>query len=470
MEILYNKSRWSNTTIPLGSNYMVLKGLSDNILRNYNTVIGVGDSIVQGEYDLGSGIYDDPFRGVTFKTAAQYGTTLSNIKDTISNFTSLASGNTLFIVRAGINDCNALLSPNGVGDGALGGVLSWDDLPENQKQEATTLLQDIVALLKPFGDVAIATITYCDAKGQLSVMPDKGRNLHTGSWNDNLNVPLCKTLTPKFWDSVNQRPVFDYYTVVYDNPDILDVDNLHFYSDFYYFQNEAGYPNPGGSYTLRTYTHKRLSECSGFRATPYDDKLFKDRVLINVGKGVTLAGRPSFQRDCNELSVESTSATFNDVLSYKGLINLSTTVTFPSNPTARGNNNTTSQPWDEGIGDRNIASSAIASNNIITPPQLVLNGLTGLKGKVRVMGIFVSEGAGSVYDPTMKSVYTIIDDNAARDIEKPNSINGVDVNIQDCIAEFDFDCSLTDTLTVLFKKAEGSTYGTLSGIEILVNK
>lgn len=440
------------------------------IRPTYDTIIGVGDSITQGEYDLGSGIYNNAFRGVTFKTAAQYGTTLANIRDTISNFTSIASGRTLFIVRAGINDCNSLLSAGGVNDGASGTVLAWSDLSQANKDAANSALRSIVASLKAVGDVAISTITYCDAKGQLTALPDKGRNLHSGSWNDALNVPLCEELTPEFWDSINGRPVFDYYNVVYQNPDILDADNLHFYSDWYYTQSEAGYPNPHGSYTLRKYTQDQLAAYTTFRGTPFDPNVFADRILINVGRGTGLAGRPSFQRDSNQFAAETTTASLQNLKSYKGNTNVSITANFPAVLAARANHNTASQPWDEGVGDRNICSSGVISNNSTTPPKVTISGLTGKRGKVRVVGMFVTEGSGSTYDATAKTIFRVEDEVGQVELERSSSINGTTVNIADCIAEFDFDCINTGQFDIVFKKGVGSTYGTLSGIEILINK
>ncbi|QGZ16176.1 hypothetical protein Kuja_1840 [Vibrio phage vB_VchM_Kuja] len=440
------------------------------IRPTYDTIVGVGDSIAQGEYDLGNGIYDTPFRGVNFRTGAQYGTTLENIKTNIADFTSKAENRTLFIVRAGINDCNTYLSANGVNDGASGTVLAWDSMTNTQKQQAEDNMRAIVTELKKFGDVAIASLTYCDAKGQLSVMPDKGRNLHCGSWNDNLVIPLCQELTPEFFNSASGRPYFDYYTVVYNDPSILDADNLHFYNDRFFEHNEAGYPNSNGSYTIRRHTQDVLGQVTNFRPTPFDNTVYENRILMNIGRLATLRGRPSYQRDANKIEVDAIDQSFPNLNSWNGTTNVTIQANLPSLGSARGNLYTLPLPWDEGILDRNLVSSAIANTSSTTEPKFVITGLTGKKGKVRLIGLYVTEGGGSVYDSTLRTIFSVTDDLGTNSLERPNSINFVDVNISDCLCEFNFDCTNSGTLTIGFKRATGSSAGTLGGIELLIEK
>ena len=432
------------------------------LLKTYDTIVGVGDSITAGEYDLSGGQYDNPYRGIKFKTGAQYGTTLFQMIENVTDFTSQAEGRTLFIVRAGINDCNTYLSAGGVGDGAAGSVLAWSDLIQSDQDLTLSRYRELVALLKQSGDVAISTITYCDAKGQLLPLADKGRDLHSGSWNDNTTVPLCQELTPEWFDTNTNRPIFDYYQVTYDNPSVLDDDNLHFYDDrTFVVPTGLGYTDGPGSYTIREHTLEKLGENTTMSPTPFDNSRYTDRVLVNIGRGNGLDGRPSFQRWANNLTVSSANELYENLQSYNGQTSISMQVNFATNGSLRTNLFTEEQAWDEGAGDTNCCSSGIGSNS--SGSHIVeFNGLT--KGTVSVAGIDSSEGNGSVYDPTARTVFEIVDDNGLRTVEVGSSVNGQVVTIQDCIATIDFDSSINGFLSIRPTPASGSTYGSLNSI------
>ena len=431
------------------------------LLKTYDTVVGVGDSIAQGEYDLAGSQYDTPFRGVNFRTGAVYGTTIQQMIDNITDFTSQAEGNTLFIVRAGINDCNTYLSAGGVGDGASGAVLAWDDMNQTQKDSTITAYRELISLLEQVGDVALGTITYCDAKGQLLPLPDKGRDLHSGSWNDNTTVPLCQELTPDWFDTATGRPIFDYYKVSYDSPEILDDDNLHFYNDRTYLAPaELGYTDGPGSYTIRKHTIDGVGNFTQMSSTPFDNGLFSNRILINVGRGNGLIGRPSYQRWANNLELSGANEVYPNLSSYNGTTNVQLAANFSSNGGAVANISTTGQVWSEGAGDTNNCSSGL-----YTGSSTLTHEISGLsKGVVSLVGIFSSSGAGGTYDPTARTVFEIEDDNGLRTVEAPSSIDGDVVTIADCTAYISFDCAVGGLLKITPRKATGSQYGSISSI------
>jgi len=444
------------------SGYGIVEGIPEEILKSYDTIIGVGDSISQGEYDLAGGQYDNSYRGIKWKTGAVYGTTIQQMIDNVIDFTSQAEGKTLFIVRAGINDCNTYLSAGGVGDGAGGAVTAWVDMSQSQQDSTMTGYRELVALLKEVGDVALGTITYCDAKGQLTGLPDKGRNLHSGSWNDNTTVPLCKELTPEWYNNELDRPVFDYYTLIYNDPSVLDSDNLHFYSDRVYEATEGtGYIDGPGSYTLREETIKQVGLYTAMPSTPYDSNLYSNRILVSIGRGNGLTERPSFQRYANTLLADSTNLLHENLNSYNGTTDISMQVDYSSNGSTRNNLYTSNELWDEGAGDRNACSSGNGSNS---SGKHAVEFLGLKKGTLSVVGLDSSEGGGSSYNPGAITNFEITDDNGTRIITAPSSINGTTVRIQDCIASIDFDCASTGSLHINPRPAAGSTYGNLSSI------
>lgn len=443
------------------SGYGIVEGIPEGILKSYDTIVGVGDSITAGEYDLAGGQYDTPYRGVNFRTGAEYGTTLFQMIENISDFTNQAEGKTLFIVRAGINDCNTYLAPGGVSNGSLGDVLSWDDLIDSDKELSLNRYRELIALLKEHGDVALSTITYCNAKGLLLPMPDKGRELHSGSWNDNATVPLCRELTPDWFDESTQRPKLDYYKVTFDNPDTLDNDNLHFYDDRTFTVPEGlGYSDGPGSYTVRQETLKQVGINTAMPSTPFDTDKYSNRLLVNIGRGNGLIGRPSFQRWANNLSLSSAKEVYENLNSYNGETDISMESDFSANGSVRSNIYTTDQGWSEGAGDTNNCSSGI-----YTASSILTSVFTGVgRGTVSMVGIFSSSGNGGVYDPSIRTIFEIEDDNGVSTVEVPSSLDGNNVTIEDCTGYIDFNCSVGGVLKVTPKPANGSQYCAISSI------
>lgn len=426
---------------------------------SYDTIVGVGDSISQGEYDLSGGQFDAPYRGVNFKTGANYGTTIQQMIDNVVDFTSQAEGNTLFIVRAGINDCNTYLSAGGVGDGASGSVLSWDDMSQHQKDSTFTAYRELIALLKEVGDVALATITYCDAKGQLLALPDKGRDLHSGSWNDNTTVPLCQELTPDWFDNSKGRPIFDYYSVTYDNPSTLDNDNLHYYADHIYTVPKGlGFVNGAGSYTIRQHTIKGVGENTGMSNTPFNNDIYSNRVLINIGRGNNFMYRPSLQRWANNLSLSSSKEVYENLMSYNGVTAITLKSDYEVNGKLRGNLYTSDQAWHEGVADRNNCSSSIYFGGTESLTHTIM-GVT--KGMASMIGIF---STSVQYDSTMRTIFEVEDDTGIKTVEVSSSLGGSTPLLSDCIGEVIFDSSTTGILKITPRPASGSPEGVISSI------
>ena len=460
--VIFSADNFTNAGQPFKAmrGYGVIEGL-EHTFQQYDTVVGVGDSITAGEYDLSGGQYDNPYRGINFRTGAQYGTTLFQMIENVTDFTSRAEGRTLFIVRAGINDCNTYLSAGGVGDGAAGSVLAWDDLSASDQDLTISRYRQLISLLKDVGDVALSTITYCDAKGQLLPLPDKGRNLHSGSWNDNTTVPLCQELTPEWFNTETGRPILDYYQVTYDDPTSLDGDNLHFYNDRTFVVPQGlGYTDGPGSYTIREETLRKLGENTSMPATPFDSEKYSNRILVNIGRGNGLIGRPSFQRWANSCSVSSAQEVYPNLNSYNGTTSVSLKADFDGNGSPRDNLYTTDQVWSEGAADTNCCSSGL-----YTASKILTHEFTGVsKGTVSMVGLFSSSGNGGTYDPTIRTIFEVEDDSGIKSVEVPSSIDGENVTLADCTGYVDFDCSVGGVLKVTPKQAAGSQYAAISSI------
>jgi hypothetical protein len=435
-------------------------------LLEYDTIVGVGDSIMQAEFSLTKGQFDTPYRGINFKSAAQYGTTLENIINSVSTFIDLAENRTLFIVRVGINDCNTLLSAGGVEDTDTGPVIDWDSMAEQFKTESLNKYRQLVSLLEPHGDVALATITYCDAKGTLLPMPDKGRNLHSGSWNDNSVVPLCQELTPDWFDPATGRPVLDYYTYTYENPELLDDDNLHFYDDWSYSTSEFGYTNGAGSYHIRQYMLQQVASITNLPPEPYDDTKYRDRLLVSVGRGSALLGRPANQPWANNLDFDVADTVYNNLRTLKqDSTSISMGMTWDTKGSAKGNLNTRDQPWSDGCLDYNIASTSIAGRTEHNHVYTISN--FNEKGLLCLVGVF---GAVETHDATQRTVFKITDDNGTRDVEVPSSFDQTTTNLIDLMGSIEIDCTTSGNLVIKVEAAAGSTYGTLSGFSVDIAK
>lgn len=427
-------------------------------VERYDTVVGIGDSITQGEYDLAGGMYDRPFRGVKFDTAAVYGTTLENILANINDPIALASGRTLFVVRAGINDVNTLMSGGGVTDGAGGTVTGWNDLTQAQRDTAEEQYRDIIAALTPHGDVALATVTYVDAKGQLSGLPDQGRSLHAGSWNTNLVAPLCQELTPDWYDTATSRPKLDYYEKVLEDITVLDNDNLHFYDDRVWPTPAGGYPAGFGSYTVRKYTQDVLGAEGAIPATPYDSTQFSNRILVNLGQGVHLPGRPAFNRYTNSCDIRAGAGPFNNLQSYNGATTVGMSVSMLNSGAATGHLATLGMNFEEGVQDKNIISSGV---NCADSAALELT-LTGLsRGVISVIGL-----QALTYDATRTTTFTFIDDAGTTAYTRESTIDSTAVDVSALVAEHTFDCRASGTLRIQVRQGAGSSRAAINGIQI----
>ncbi|AXC34477.1 hypothetical protein [Vibrio phage YC] len=441
-----------------------------SVVAQYDTIVGVGASIQNGVYELANGMFDEPYYGTTFTSASTPGTTLQYMIDNVSNFTSLVSGRTLFIVSAGGNDCNAVMSPGGVGDddAGTGSILSWDELAQVHKDEAEARYRELIGLLQATGaDVALSTFTYRDAKGLLSVMPDKGRNTHAGQWIDNLIVPLCRELTPDWFDFNTNRPKFDSYSFVINDPSMLDDDNLHFYDDAV-FDNEgvAGYPIPQGSHRLRQYMLSRVQELTEFSMAPYDEDLYSDRILFNIGSNLDgVRGRKSYMPWANNLFCSSANEVYSTIKSYNSDdVGITFTVDFSSNGFGRNNLNGALEEWIEGCGDRNIVASGRAANNSHTHIYR-LTGMLGKKGKISLIGVY-SFGTA---DPAALNEFRITDDNGENAITSEQIVPS-NTSVKPYIVEYDFDCTNSDELTIQTGPAGTATYGILSGFHMDILK
>ncbi|BAV81012.1 hypothetical protein [Vibrio phage RYC] len=440
---------------------------------DYDTIVAVGSSGTAGIIDL-TEQFETPFRGMNFKTGAIAGTTLQNMIDNVTNFTSQAQGRTLFLMTAGVNDANTYLSPDGVFDTSpIGPIHSWNTISQLYRDTAMARYHELCQLLQPHGDIAFTTFYYVDVRSELSTRPNKGRDVHFGSWNDEVIIPLCQQYGPQFMNPNTGRPWFDFYEATIEDSDtILDDDNLHYYNDVTYSVNgQAGYNDGAGYHTLREYMIDIMGQITNMPSAPYNEALYKDRILVNVGRTATdtFTYRPSHQRWANNLGFSSANERHTGLRSYNGTVTgVNIEANFSHNPSARGNLDTTSttnQPWDEGCGDTNIASSAIATQSGRTH-ILTFDNLNEA-GEICLLGLY---SAGATYDATHSTIFRITDDNGQRELEVPSSINGTTVNLTDCMARFAFDSTASGTLTVQFLNGSQHNYGSLSAISLDIAK
>lgn len=437
-----------------------------SVVSKYDTIIGVGDSITDGEFKVNAQFDDGgliPFRGVNFDSAATSGTTLQNMIDSIDTYTDLAVGRTLFVLRGGINDCNALLSSGGVGDGDPGTVTAWDDLSSGQKTLTEGRYRTLIALLGAYGDVALCTITYCDAKGLLLPLPDQGRSLHSGSWNDGIVIPLANELTPSF--VFGGVPIFDYYNKVLEDPTILDADNLHFYQDRDYYSAAAGAPDGDGSFTFRNYLTSVLSQKGHIPALPFDSK-FKNRVRINVGPLMGVTYRPIANRRGNNIITETQSGTASALVSYDDS-KLDAQIDFSwnaaSNINPRRNLTTNSNKWTEGLLDENALSCSSYVNTSIT--MTISNAK---KGELSLCGLFYRDRINNDFITSA----SVTDDNGTSSVTYANSIINADGPLDKDIhvGKLSYDTTISGVLTITITNGSTGTYATIGALMIDIER
>lgn len=448
--------------LPVGG--LSVKDIGIPILSQfYDTIIGVGDSITDGEFKTNNQFENDnnvliPYRGTKFDSAAVPGTTLQFMIDNIDRFTSKSNGRTLYIVRAGINDANTYLSSGGVTDGSGGSVTGWDDMTQTQKDLVNSQYRQLVSLLEPFGDVALATITYCDAKGQLQPLQDNGRNTHTGSWNDAVVVPLCQELTPDFFDSGSGRPVFDYYMETFNSPETLDSDNLHFYADRDYMAVSGGYPNGSGSYTLRKYLLDTLITAGAIKPSPLDSR-FSDRLSLSLGRGLATTDRPFHFRRGNNLDIPSaTTGNITDLTTLNNVSGAAMSWTSSWNLGARTNVSAGNNDWTEHLLDSNALSSGIFNQSGRTW-EITMSGIG--KGVVSFAGLFSNSGV----DAAAVTKLTLTDDLGTRDITFDCSYDSSLGLPFEEFAEAEYDTTVGGTLVIDVNAADGATYGMVSTMQ-----
>lgn len=445
---------------PQGGIDIMELGHGNAILQRYDTIVGVGASITDGLF--GSFQFDTPFRGVKFVSASAPGTTLQYMIDNITDFTSLVEGRTLFIIHAGGNDCSTLLSAGGALDDANGTVLDWNSVSEQHRTATLDRYQNLITQLSDVGDVALATLTLRDYKG-LVLTNSNPDSIGSGSWNDNTTIPICEQLTPNFFDKGTGRPVFDYYNMVKDDPTILDVDNVHMSSDML-FPGGGGYPDGPNYNTMRNYMIDSLASVGLIDSTPFDSSVFRDRIILNVGIGNALTGRPPYQPYAvTQEIVGNTTYPNVDLTSFKHPVTSGgAKVTMDlSGGTAYGRNNltTTSLPWNEGVVERNVLSTSAGS----APPMVFTFSGVGTSGVVTVCGLHTVGAA----DPARRALITLTDMNGDTTTEIENSNELLDVNNQPFVASIPYTLSDdTQNLVVSVQKAAGAAYGYVSGIQI----
>ena len=327
----------------------------------YDTVVGVGASLTDGVFEL-TPQFETPFRGVTFVSASVPGTTLQNILDNIETFKALATGRTLFVCHMGGNDCTNYLSAGGIVDDPGGTVLGWSDMTTEQHTLVASLYNQIIDELGAVGDVALASLTFRDYKGIVTSSPDPDA-IGAGSWNTGVLNGLIQTRTPNWWDDTTGKPILDFYSVSRSNPAVLSADNVHQYADVTYTAIGGGYSDGPGSYSLREYMTSALGDNGVMPSTPFDNSIYHNRILINIGTQAGVEGRPALQRYAeNVFFADASPSPIIGLSSYDDsrlAASVDLSFNFSHQPPGRVNLGTAGQPWSEGVDDTNIASGVV---------------------------------------------------------------------------------------------------------------
>ena len=433
---------------------------SSGELQQYDTIVGVGASITQGMFD--GKYFETPFRGVNFATSSTGGATLQNIIDNVQSFIDLASGRTLFIMHAGGNDCTGLTSAGGTGDGATGSVIDYLSIEQSNRDATEARYRQLIGLLKPHGDLAIANLTFRDYKGQVLPLQDPS-SVGSGSWNNELLEPLIQELSPEWYS--NGSPVFDYYNTVLSNPDILDVDdNVHMYDDRTYVPIDTGYPSGIGSKTIRDYMIKTLGKVGAIPSTPFDSPLYNNRVRINIGNTIGVVNRPFYNGEDNNVAIENATLTPTNLVSYDDS-KLTVTPVLSLNTTENGfssriNLDTNFLPFSEGLLDGNALASSISCPNSETFELKITN--IG-KGKISLAGLRQTTARD---DSSYMTQYTIIDDNGSTSKTAGSSWDSTSPDPFDQFAEFEYDTTISGELTISISGVGSNGFGYISVINI----
>lgn len=448
-------------TDPNNRNQLLQDWLDANSpINEYDTIVGVGASITQGMFD--GKYFETPFRGVNFATSSTGGATLQNIIDNVQSFIDLASGRTLFIMHAGGNDCTGLTSAGGTEDGAAGTVIDYLSVEQSNRDATEARYRQLIGLLKPHGDLAIANLTFRDYKGQVLPLQDPS-SVGSGSWNNELLEPLIQELAPEWYS--NGSPVFDYYNTVLSNPNILDVDdNVHMYDDRTYVPVDTGYPSGIGSKTIRDYMIKTLGEVGAIPSTPFDESLYSNRIRINIGNTVGVVNRPFYNGEDNNVAVENATLSPTNLVSYDDS-KLAGTPVLSLNTTENGfssrvNLGTNFLPFSEGLLDGNALSSSLSCPN----SEIFELKITNIgKGKVSMAGL---RQTTSRDDASYSTEYTITDDNGSTSKVTGSSWDSASPDAFDQFVELDYDTSISGELTISISGVGSNGFGYISSINI----
>ncbi|MDD1792533.1 hypothetical protein LRP50_05245 [Enterovibrio sp. ZSDZ42] len=429
-----------------------------NLKKQYDTIVGVGASITAGVFSQ-TFQFDTPFRGANFTSSSVPGTTLQFMIDNVNSFTSLASGRTLFIVHAGGNDCSTFLSASGTADDPDGVVLSWDDMSDQHKSVTESRYRELISALKQHGDVALSSLTLRDYKGQVLTSPDPDA-IGSGSWNDGVVIPLCEELTPEFFDKTRGRPVFDYYQMVKNNPEMLSVDNVHMGDVTYPADPVNGYPAGPSSHAMRIYMIEKLGSIGAITSSPLPDG-FSDRIILNVGAGNSLMGRPPFQ--AHAVTQEIVGRNTYTGISLFSLKSPNTPVSsvdieIPGAGYGRNNLNSNSLPWNEGVIERNILCNSLGAELI----KLTFHGLKGKSGVIRFTGL---HSIGATPDASRSAKVTLTDSEGFKvaTYENVAPLTSDDVSF---FADVDFNAGSLETVVAVIEPNDGASYAYLGGVQI----
>lgn len=439
--------------------YLQLGGAGD-APSTYDTIVGVGASITGGVF--AGPYFESPFRGVSFVTDSTGGATLQNIIDNIQKFIDLANGKTLFLIHAGGNDCSALTSALGTGDSALGTVINYDSIGQANKSASEARYRELISLLKPHGDLAVASLTFRDYKGQVLQLQNPS-SVGSGSWNDSLLNGLIQELNPEWFGA--SRPIMDYYTEILNNADVLDADNVHMYNDNTYVAPSAGYPDGIGSKTLRNYMIKILGEQGAIPDKPFSSE-FKNRIRINVGSTTAVTNRPFYNGEDNNIAIDSNTLPPTNLVSYDDS-QLSATPVLTLNYagsglTARVNLGTTFLSYSEGLLDTNAMSSSLSTSLIwgftITNIEKGVISMAGLRQTT------------SRDDAAYSTKFSIIDDNGRQELTVGSSWDSSSPEPFDQIASFEFDATNSGQIQIEVDGVGSNNFGYLSSINIDILK
>lgn len=397
-------------------NYTFTKKENKRIVK----LVTFGASILERSFDSFSNnkntkadLYDYGFRDVQFFPRAVGGEDSAALASRIDSVVAEFAGESgvVFIVHAGGNDVTA--------------TRPYSAASESEKTNLAVNLQYIVDAIKTAGfECIISPISYRSYQG---VPPDSNGSK---PYNDAIVDNVIKASVPCWWDESNNKAALDLYSLIESNKNYLDADGIH--------------PNTEGQAAIRAAAMRVLGT-------------YFDRCLAPLGP----VSGSNYVIDMGSPLVNQTNEFINNLTQAGDLFarlkfSLGMTGSYLLADDFSGTGST-------GKGNAGDSTTSLTNNELLetfwfidddNKRSLSVGGLKrGIKGKILFTASRDATGADRVSQITLNG--------------ETKDLDATKTPAQ--IVEFDFTVNNDGRIPFEINRKAGSTFGYLSGIEVIFN-